>query len=216
MTKDYRRRANPQPKPQKPPMPTWVPFFYGSLFGAILVAIGWILFTPAGTPLVMPEFGAGSASQQAKTQKTVEQEQPERPRFDFYTILPEMEVVISDEEAEPLPVDDKPTAVSATASLGPDSGTDSGTGATESTTAGKKPKYRLQVGSFKKMSDADRQKARLALLGVEAEIQKVNVGGGEVYHRVLTRPIASKTELNAKRKMFQQNRINSLVVQIKN
>jgi cell division protein FtsN len=74
----------------------------------------------------------------------------------------------------------------------------------------------LQVGSFKKMSDADRQKARLALLGVEAEIQKVNVGAGEVYHRVLTKPIASKTELNAQRKMFQQNRINSLVVQIKN
>jgi cell division protein FtsN len=199
-----------------------VPFFYGSLFGATLVAIGWILFTPAGTPLIMPEFGGSSSTQQAKTQKTVEQEQPERPRFDFYTILPEMEVVISNEEAEPPPADDKPATSSATASLWTDSATDSGTdsgtgtGARASTTAAKKPKYRLQVGSFKKMSDADRQKARLALLGVEAEIQKVNVGGGEVYHRVLTRPIASKSELNAKRKMFQQNRINSLVVQIKN
>lgn len=198
MTKDYRRRANPQPKPQKSPMPTWVPFFYGSLFGATLVALGWILFTPAGTPLIMPDFGSSNLNQQVATQKPVEQDQPERPRFDFYTILPEMEVVISDEEAEPPPVEDKPTATTASTS-----------------TAEQKPKYRLQVGSFKKMSDADRQKARLALLGVEAEIQKVNVGGGEVYHRVLTKPIASKTELNAKRKMFQQNRINSLVVQIK-
>ena len=196
MTKDYRRRANPERKPEKPPMPTWVPFFYGSLFGATLVAVGWILFTPPGTPLVMPHFGAGTSTQQVSQKKPVEREQPERPRFDFYTILPEMEVVISDEEAEPPPVEDK--RVTAMVSDEPT------------------PKYRLQVGSFKKMSDADRQKARLALLGVEAEIQKVNIGGGEVYHRVLTRPIASKTELNAKRKMFQQNRINSLVVQIKN
>ena len=197
MTKDYRRRANPQQKPQKPPAPAWVPFFYGSLFGASLVAVSWILFTPAGTPLVMPDFSGSDNSQQTAVKQPVQQDQPERPRFDFYTILPEMEVVISDEEAEPPPVEDKPIAA-------------------EASIAKKKARYRLQVGSFKKMSDADRQKARLALLGVEAEIQKVNVGAGEVYHRVLTKPIASKTELNAQRKMFQQNRINSLVVQIKN
>jgi len=73
----------------------------------------------------------------------------------------------------------------------------------------------LQVGSFKKMSDADRQKARLALLGVEAEIQKVNIRQGGIYYRVMTPPISTKKELNAKRSMLQKNRINSLVVQVK-
>jgi len=65
------------------------------------------------------------------------------------------------------------------------------------------------------MSDADRQKARLALLGVEAEIQKVNIRQGGIYYRVMTPPISSKKELNAKRSMLQKNRINSLVVKVK-
>ncbi len=195
MTRDYRSRVQQESKPQKPVTPAWVPFFYGFLLGSAAMIMAWILMTPPGTPLVWPEFsspGAGVVNKSGPEPK--QQEQPERPRFDFYTILPEMEVVISDEEAAPPDADDRPVV------------------------AGQKKdvSYRLQVGSFKKMSDADRQKARLALLGVEADIQKVNIGGGEIYYRVLTMPFSSKKELNEKRKMFQKNKINSLVVQIKN
>ncbi len=195
MTRDYRSRAQQESKTKKPPTPAWVPFFYGFLTGTVVVAVAWILLTPPGTPLVWPEF---SAQEQRIVKKSssasAEQEQPERPRFDFYTILPEMEVVISDEEAAPPDADDQVTKV----------------------TQKKNVSYRLQVGSFRKMSDADRQKARLALLGVEADIQKVNIGQGDIYYRVLTMPFDNKQELNEKRKMFQKNRINSLVVQMKN
>ena len=195
MTRDYRRRVQQEPKQQKPVTPAWVPFFYGFLVGSAVVAVGWILMTPPGTPLVWPEFASrGTGVVNKAGSVSGQQEQPERPRFDFYTILPEMEVVISDEEATPPDADDRPLAAAQK----------------------KDVSYRLQVGSFKKMSDADRQKARLALLGVEADIQKVNIGGGEIYYRVLTMPFGSKQELNEKRKMFQKNKINSLVVQIKN
>ena len=196
MTRDYRKRVETPEKPNKPPVPSWVPFFYGFLLGAVLVAIGWIVLTPPGTELVIPDYLAGgSANQQlsANTPTKTEKE-PERPRFDFYRILPEMEVIISDDETVIPVMDDEPETpaeISAKAS------------------------YRLQVGSFKKMSDADRQKARLALLGVEAEIQKVNIRQGGIYYRVMTPPISSKKELNAKRTMLQKNRINSLVVQVK-
>ena len=194
MTRDYRSRAQQEPKSRKPPTPAWVPFFYGFLLGVVITAVAWILLTPAGTPLQWPQF---SASPQPSVKKggtaPEDRQQPERPRFDFYTILPEMEVVISDEEAAPPDIDDK----------------------TVTTGEQKTVSYRLQVGSFKKMSDADRQKARLALLGVEADIQKVNIGQGDVYYRVLTLPFDSKKELNEKRKLFQQNKINSLVVQMK-
>ncbi|NNJ90618.1 MAG: hypothetical protein HKP55_02985 [Gammaproteobacteria bacterium] len=196
MTRDYRKRVEPQVKPNKPPVPGWVPFFYGFLLGAVLVAVGWIVLTPPGTELVIPDYlAAGSSSKQlaGKTQTTDEQE-PERPRFDFYRILPEMEVIISDDETVIPVMDDEPET---------------------SVEISDKVSYRLQVGSFKKMSDADRQKARLALLGVEAEIQKVNIRQGGIYYRVMTPPIPSKKELNAKRSMLQKNRINSLVVQVK-
>jgi len=173
-----------------------VPFFYGFLLGAVIIGTAWFVLTPAGTPLQWPEDLAdnldlvtgGSEADDAKL------DQPERPRFDFYTILPEMEVVISDEEATPPDADNRAA----------------------NTDTSKQASYRLQVGSFKRMSDADRQKARLALLGVEADIQKVNIGQGDVFYRVLTPPFASKNELNAKRRMFQKNKINSLVVQVRN
>jgi len=177
MTRDYRKRVEPREKPKKPPVPAWVPFFYGFLLGAVLVAIGWIVLTPPGTELVIPDYLA-----------------EERPRFDFYRILPEMEVIISDDETVIPVMDDEPETPAETS---------------------QKVSYRLQVGSFKKMSDADRQKARLALLGVEAEIQKVNIRQGGIYYRVMTPPISTKKELNAKRSMLQKNRINSLVVQVK-
>lgn len=196
MTKDYRSRARqPEPK-QKPPLPSWIPFFYGFLAGAMLIGIAWVLLTPPGTPLVMPEFMAKSDVKTGKENNRPAEtsDEPKRPRFDFYTILPEMEVVISDDENNKAdtPPPDKKASTTVTA-----------------------PIYRLQVGSFKKMTDADRQKARMALLGVEAEIQKVDVGQGDIFYRVLTKPIASKSVLNAKRKMFKKNGINSLVVQIK-
>lgn len=196
MTRDYRKRVEPQEKPQKPPVPGWVPFFYGFLLGAVLVAVGWIVLTPAGTELVIPDYLAGGDSSKqvtGKAQSKTERE-PERPRFDFYRILPEMEVIISDDETVIPVMDDEPETPAEVS---------------------EKVSYRLQVGSFKKMSDADRQKARLALLGVEAEIQKVNIRQGDIYYRVMTPPISTKKELNAKRTMLQKNRINSLVVQVK-
>lgn len=196
MTRDYRSRAQQESKGKKPALPAWVPFFYGFLTACIVMSVAWFVLTPPGTQLALPDF-ASTANKAATTNTAsaeITVEQPERPRFDFYTILPEMEVVISDEEAAPPDADDRPVT----------------------TAEQKQVRYRLQVGSFKKLSDADRQKARLALLGVEADIQKVNIGQGDVYHRVLTMPFASKKELNAKRRMFQKNKINSLVVQIKN
>ena len=194
MTKDYRSRAQPQKKPESSSTPAWVPFFYGFLLGATLIGIGWVVLTPAGTPLVWPDNFVADDSQ-SPAMKTQAEAQPERPKFTFYTILPEMEVVISDEEARP-----------------PASSENNGSANKDS----KESKYRLQVGSFKKLTDADRQKARLALLGVEAEIQKVNIGEGDIYYRVLTQAFSSKKELNKKRSMFQKNKINSLIVQVRN
>jgi len=196
MTRDYRKRVEPQQKPKKPPVPAWVPFFYGLLLGAVVVAVGWIVLTPPGTELVIPDYLAGGSSSNQVTGKvqTKAEKEPERPRFDFYRILPEMEVIISDDETVIPVMDDEPETPAEISD---------------------KVSYRLQVGSFKKMSDADRQKARLALLGVEAEIQKVNIRQGGIYYRVMTPPISSKKELNAKRSMLQKNRINSLVVKVK-
>ena len=47
-------------------------------------------------------------------------------------------------------------------------------------------KYYLQAGAFEDPSEADNLKARLALMGVEASVQKVDVPDKGTMHRVLT------------------------------
>ena len=194
MTRDYSRRAEPRQKSEQPRSPAWVPFFYGFFAGAILTGSAWMLLTPAGTPLQWPASlqKAVKSASSAKAQK----DEPSRPHFDFYTILPEMEVIISDEDTAPPVPNYREEPVS--------------------TTSVSESSYRLQVGSFKRQSDADRQKAKLALLGVEAEIQRVNVASGETYYRVLTNKMSNRDELNSKQRLLQKNKINSLLVKSKN
>lgn len=77
------------------------------------------------------------------------------PTFDFYQILPNMEVNVSEWEAE----DDGD--IEEQADLG-----------TENIGI-----YILQIGSFKRFDAADEVKAKLAFMGISAEIQRVVING---------------------------------------
>ena len=103
-------------------------------------------------------------------------EETAKPKFDFYTVLPGRTVDIPEPENNPM----QPNATS------------SNTSATQ--------QYILQAGSFKQFKDADRQKAELAMLGLQARISSAEVNG-ETYHRVEMGPFGdggalSSTERN--------------------
>ena len=72
----------------------------------------------------------------------------------------------------------------------------------------------LQMGSFHKYADVDRRKASLALVGIEAEIQRVTVNAGEIFHRVRSGPYGRK-QVNSLRARLKSNNINSLVIKLK-
>ncbi len=91
------------------------------------------------------------------------------PEFDFYNVLPEMEVVIPRQEIRQR-------------AAHPDGGAPGGNGP-----------YSLQVGSFRRAADAESLKARLALLGIHAALQQVTVNG-TTWHRVRIGPLASARE----------------------
>ena len=71
--------------------------------------------------------------------------------------------------------------------------------------------YSIQAGSFRRYADADALKARLALLGIEAEIQSVQ-GKEETWQRVRIGPFNSSRELNRVRNRLNSNNISSLVI----
>ena len=72
----------------------------------------------------------------------------------------------------------------------------------------------MQVASFRKASDAERLKAKLALLGVQARIQRVTVNG-KGYHRVRTGPYKGKQEVNKTRALLSSKGFDSIAIKLK-
>lgn len=73
----------------------------------------------------------------------------------------------------------------------------------------------LQVGAFQKVADAEKMKARLAMLGFEAGIQEVEVADKGAMHRVRVGPYGSAEEMNQNRSQLSQNGIPATVVRVK-
>mgnify|MGYP001824929284 FL=1 len=112
----------------------------------------------------------------------------EEPRFTFYELLPNFEVVTPDEE----PV----TAVDATPEAIEEPGT-----------------YVLQAGSFSTHTDADRRRAELALHGIQSHIQRVKVNDKN-YHRVYIGPVDDLDELNMLRSRLRAAQIDVFRIRV--
>ena len=111
-------------------------------------------------------------------------------RFDFYTILPEMEVVVPDRKTATITDKSLPRIEQ------------SGT-------------YILQTGSFKTMKDADKLKAKLALLGFNPSIQTVTINNKDTWHRVRVGPFDNLAKLNNARTKLSENKIASVLLKIR-
>lgn len=113
----------------------------------------------------------------------------EKPRFDFYKILPE------GEKASTKSGSDKPA----------DAGTDIAT----------PDKLYLQLGAFQNPADADNLKAKAALMGLEASVQKVETPEKGTMHRVRVGPYQAPEEMESVRSQLAQNGISATLVKVK-
>ena len=167
------------------------------LLAGILIGLGlaWYLagkgFLPQ--PRSAPEPAPAEAAQ-TPAPATDEEVAPRgkdenRPQYDFFTVLPEMEVVVPEQELS--------KRVAPAAAAEPASG--------DSTA------YVLQVGSFRTASDAEQMKARLALLGIVARVQTVTVND-VTWHRVRVGPVAGARQADEMRSRLAANGIDSLVL----
>jgi len=118
-------------------------------------------------------------------------------KFDFYTLLPELEIVIPQEETQP--PKQKPSASPTT---------------TNKQQTDYKGGYLLQAGSFQQFNEADSLKARLALIGVEANIQSVEVNKAK-WHRVQIGPSSDRNALEKLRKRLKASQIDTILLQAK-
>lgn len=113
----------------------------------------------------------------------------EKPRFDFYKILPE------GDKASTKPGNGTPAIAPAD-------------GATPD-------KLYLQLGAFLNPADADNLKAKAALMGLEASVQKVETPEKGTLHRVRVGPYLAPDEMETVRSQLAQNGISATLVKIK-
>jgi len=128
-------------------------------------------------------------------------------RFEFYTMLPEMEVAVP-EEALNRPAPKIMPGASAQPSAAP-------AAVASARPPGSGDHYLLQVGSFRNRADAERVKANLALLGLRAAIQTVSIDGTRTWHRVRAGPYTGLAALKQARARLRENHFQSIVLKVR-
>lgn len=166
------------------------------LLGGILIGLGAAVFLmiKGYLPEVKQHLpSVDSNSSKSSEPALVEEEIAEtrKPRYDFFTVLPEMEVVVPERE-----LSRKADRAESVADAAPNINQDS---------------YILQAGSFRTAKDAEQMKAQLALLGSIANVQKVTVNG-QTWHRVRIGPVKGAREAEEIRRMLSGNKIDTLVM----
>ena len=184
--------------------------FIGLLLGAIVAAVAaWYFMrmapvrSPEVPPRTVPQVAPGTTTPGPIALPGKPGDRPvEKPQFDFYKILPQ------GDSAAPAPA--KPPA-GATPNPPADATTTKSATAPPAAQAPAGKLY-LQVGAFSDPAEADNLKARLALMGIEASAQRVEVPDKGTLHRVRVGPYSSPEELDAVRAQLAQAGIPVAVV----
>lgn len=192
MSRDYKKPSRTSGSSRK-----GKPMLTGVLLGLLIglgLALGVAIFVNTmpnpfshrgKTPETAP---AAPAPIPQKPQKpAAESTTSDKPRFDFYTILPGKEDTVTDKDLKQ---------------------------AAKSPAASGNDQYFLQVGAFRTASEADNIKAKLALIGVEATIQTVSLPDKGLWHRVRVGPYGNADDLSRARSLLTQNGIDATLVRV--
>lgn len=131
------------------------------------------------------------------------------PRFEFYDMLPNTEAKFPKatlpkaELPRPEPVK-LPEPVKPLPAVTPNNPV-----ATDDTSG---PRI-LQIGSFRDESEAEGLKAHLALLGIQAQVQRLAIAGtDDVWYRVRVGPFTDTNQLNQMRAQLAANNLTAIVL----
>ncbi len=206
MTKDYKNtpRGSDQKIKKRPskktnsrakknssakPTPGWIWMLGGLVIGLSVAVMVYFYdrhneMTKTATKTVSDTV---NVTPKPKPPENISAEKDDGPRFDFYTLLPELEVLIPEAEIkqEQARIKEKNNIA-----------------------------YMIQAGSFRAYGEADSLKAQMAMLGIEADIDPVS-SRGEQWLRVRVGPFTDKRKLNKVRNRLHKNNINTMLVQIK-
>ncbi|MDR5897454.1 SPOR domain-containing protein [Halomonas vilamensis] len=187
--------------------------------------------SPQATVISKEERDAQSAARETQTAA-----EPSMPTFEFYTLLPETEViapggtvpssvnrpeaatdVIAEAPADGSTPSDSAPAVSeddpiARVIAANSTDTSTSTNAPTETPPGR---YMLQAASFRELNDAEKLRSRLRNLSLLAQISEVQAGG-DTWHRVQVGPYEDTRELTRAQDLMGTQGIEPLLIQLQN
>lgn len=191
MPRDYKNIKKRKPEPLKQRFSNMLSFLTGlaaGLFAAVIV----YFYEHNATIVSNNSLLVSEPSQDDITDNKNESiAQLPEPQFDFYKILPGKEVNISEWEAV-----EEGDLISPQKEQQP-------------------VMFVLQVGSFKQFKSADQIKAKLALIGVTADIQRVVINGQDVRHRVRIGPYKNTKKLQQARDRLLANDLDFMLLKLK-
>lgn len=183
MAREYAKgsRSGARKKPQAvapAPGSSWRWYGAGVATGVFLSLLLYLGTLPAG-----PDSGSGTevaAAATAAAEKT-----PPKPRFDFYTMLPEQQITVDVEPAQVATPRTEPVIQGET--------------------------FLLQAGSFRQSEDAERRRAELLLLGLEPRVEEASGEHGRFF-RVFLGPFRTHAEMSRARGLTTAQNIDTLLM----
>ena len=179
----------------RPAVPAWIWLGVGVVLGLV---VAMLFLGSDWAPMLRKKTGPQPNPEAVAPRETdpplVEAKEKPRKNYDFYSVLPEMEVVIPDAEISAkaraeaqLPASTTTPAVSANS------------------------RYLLQAGSYPSAKAADEVKAKLAILGFVAQVTPVTING-KTWNRVRLGPYASASELEVAKAALSDNGFNAIAL----
>jgi len=180
-------------------IPGWMWLLVGLLLGALVFGYLFLKDKWATGDSTLPTPNAQAQAPASSGNDPVVPEVPEKPKpkYDFYTLLPEKEVVIPDAELDAQARAEKtkpPVATPATSTPGT---TATASADPQAPAAGSdSARYLIQAGAFRGNDEAEALKARIALTGEIARVETAQINGNTVY-RVRMGPYPNASSLAA-------------------
>ncbi|PJE44849.1 MAG: cell division protein [Pseudomonas sp.] len=213
-----KRGASRYQAPAKKPVPGWFWLVCGLVIGGFMVFL--FSLEPGRDEIKRTKVEQERASQASKAAAVKPAtSEPAKPKYDFYTLLPESEVILPPQAIE------QPAAVPEQKPVTPEEAAKIDAARAEAALNGQVPppppvvakgpvssQFFLQAGSFRRKDDADSLRAQIILLGQSVQVESGTVRE-ETWHRVLVGPFATREQLGQAQKTLSASGFSNLLLQ---